>query len=539
MSCLTCSNCGFVNLLPPEPHVQQNLNAIQSSDDLVSQLLRGSRPLLDADHTFIDAAIAKLERLRCLYDDQLQGIQTRRGPVLKSLENHRSVYAPIRRLPRDILIEIFHSVCDYWKREGEEAEWRLRKQYHSLNVSGPLWVLGRVCGLWRHVLHTSPMSWARNLSMTYPFSKNAREILQTYLVHTGEHPLCIRVNLPHYTETGGDEIIALLVQSYYRWRNVRIHIPLSHVHHLEAISLPLPALQTIEIDVEYESTLAATNSRFHLDMCLNAPQLWQAALPRQGIFQVRLPPTITHYSGFITRAEDLQLLSQLHNLNMCHLHSTRMKSASLEGPVVMPQLCRLYIGELDIINCLTTPMLKHLTLTRDPRLRYQPSGDAECIDLFLRRSGCHLESLSLDEDLARRKSLDSITELLSSEACSTISHFKSKLDLYDLWRILAPSDVLPNLRHLVMCLLMPTPRIEWEEMPPLIRSRRDAGVLKTVELQFEDDEDLQMIADEDESWDPPFEYEIKKDIRALTGDNLEMWVAKWNSPNWEHKDIFT
>ncbi len=374
--------------------------------------------------------------------------------------------------------------------------------------------------------------------MTYPFSKSAHEILQTYLEHTGEHPLCIRVNLPYYSETENDEIMALLVQSHYRWRNVRIHIPSSHAHHLEAISLPIPALQTIEIDVEYESNEAATNSHFHLDICLNAPQLWQAALPRQGIFQVRLPPMITHYSGLITRAEDLQLLSQLPNLNTCHLHSTCMKPASLEGPVVLAQLCRLYIGELGILGCLTAPMLKHLTLTKDPS-RCPPSGNAEYIDIFLRRSGCHLESLSVDKYLLWRESLDSITELLSSEACSTISHFKSKLDLHDFWFILTPSDVLPNLRNLVLCLLMPAPRIEWEEVSPLIRSRRDAGVLKTVELQFEDDQELQIKAGEDEDSYPLSEDEIKEDIRALAGDNLEMWVAKWNPPNSEHKDIFT
>ncbi|KAK0443802.1 hypothetical protein EV421DRAFT_1946106 [Armillaria borealis] len=406
MSCLTCTNCGFVNLLPPgEPHRQKTLNAIQSSDSLVSQLLRGTRPLLDADRPLIDAEIAKLEQLRSLYDAQLQEAQIHKYTVSKALKNRTSIYAPIRRLPRDILIEIFHSVCDHWwQKERAEVQWKLRQQYHSLNVSGPLWVLGRVCGLWRHVLHTSPVSWARNLSVIYPLPKNAREILQTYLELTGEYPLRMRVDLPrHCNETGCDEIIALLVQSYYRWRNVRIHIPISYAHHLEAISLPLPTLQTIEVDIENKSTRAGASSDFHLDMCLNAPQLWQAALPRQGILRVRLPSTITHYSGFISCAEDLQFLSQLPNLITCHLHSTRIKSASLEGPVVLAQLCRLYIGELGILKCLTAPMLKHLTLTKDPGLRYLPSGDARCVDLFLRRSGCHLESLSLDEDLARRE----------------------------------------------------------------------------------------------------------------------------------------
>ena len=114
MSCFTCSNCGFTNLLPPgEPHRQKTLNAIQRFDDLISQLLRGTRPLLDTDRAFIDAEIAKLEQLRSSYDTQLEEIQTRKDPVSKALENRTSIYAPVRRLPRDILIEIFHSVCDY------------------------------------------------------------------------------------------------------------------------------------------------------------------------------------------------------------------------------------------------------------------------------------------------------------------------------------------------------------------------------------------------------------------------------------------
>ena len=91
MSCLTCSNCGFVNLLPPEPRVPQMLNGTESSDDLVSQLLRGSRPLLDADHAFIDAEIAKLKRLRTWYDTQLQEIELYRSTVLKELKNHQPI----------------------------------------------------------------------------------------------------------------------------------------------------------------------------------------------------------------------------------------------------------------------------------------------------------------------------------------------------------------------------------------------------------------------------------------------------------------
>ncbi|PBK98813.1 hypothetical protein ARMGADRAFT_1075619 [Armillaria gallica] len=138
MSCLTCSNCGFVNFLPPGPQLQ-TLKTIQGSDGLVSQLLRGSRPLLDADHAFLDE-ITNIKRLRTWYDAQRQEIELYR----KQLKNRESIYAPIRRLPRDILIEIFHSICDSWWQEEEEYD---DLERHSLDITGPLWVLGCVCGL--------------------------------------------------------------------------------------------------------------------------------------------------------------------------------------------------------------------------------------------------------------------------------------------------------------------------------------------------------------------------------------------------------
>ncbi len=328
MSCITCRNCGFVNLLPPEPHVPQILNTIRSSDDIVSQLLRGSRPLLDVDHAFIDAEITKLKRLRTWYGAQLQEIGLYRSTVLKELKNRESICAPIRRLPRDILIEIFHSICDSWWQEEDD-------DLDSLDMTGPLWVLSRVCGLWRDTLHTSPASWARYVSVKSVFSKHDREILQTYLKCTGEHPLSLVVICEgaNFTE---EEIMSLLVKSCYRWKNVRIRIAMHHTHHLESIS-HLPILQTIDIDISDDD-----DSDYSSDISLDAPQLWQATLSSKGIYQIRLPPTITHYSGHITRLKDFQLLSQPSKLRTCHL-SNGVSTASIKVPVVMAELCQLFV----------------------------------------------------------------------------------------------------------------------------------------------------------------------------------------------------
>ncbi|KAK0443803.1 hypothetical protein EV421DRAFT_512076 [Armillaria borealis] len=516
MSCLTCSNCGFVNLLRPEPHVQQNLNAIQSSDDLVSQLLRGSRPLLDADHAFIDAAIAKLERLRCLYDDQLQGIQTRCGPVLKSLENHRSVYAPIRRLPRDVLIEIFHLVCAP-SNLGEGAYWASGARNHdSLDLSGPLWVLGRVCGLWRDTLHTSPASWAQNVVLKSPFSKHAPEILQTYLEHTGEHPLNLTVTCDR-PNAGASEIMSLVIQSCYRWKKVCIFTHLNHTRSLDSIS-HLPVLQTITLDV-----LEDHNFDYRLDMCLNAPQLWQASLSSQGMHQVRLPPSITHYSGCITGVEDFQLLSHLPKLRTCSLRPFWKSSVKLrvEAPVIMAELRHLSVDCADFVNFITAPLLQHLTVFGSPEQK------SACITSFLHRSGCHLESFSCIERTLVELSSESpalIGNMLSSEACSTVSRLKVQLDpqVDQVAEALSLPSVLPNLRHLILCIVAPAEKDEWYPILDMIRSRRDAGLIKIVELQFADDECASMYG-----------YDIIAETRALAGDRLEMRVEAWNPPAME------
>ncbi|KAK0482293.1 hypothetical protein IW261DRAFT_1678018 [Armillaria novae-zelandiae] len=203
---MSCRNCGFV--LESQP---QNTNI---SDSLISQILRGQRPLLDSDHALLNAEIVELEQLQSRYAAQLEEIRLRQCAVLKALECRKSIYAPIRRLPRDILIEIFDSICESWWQEADD-NWRLRQRRDSLDISGPIWLLDRVCGLWKDTLHISSASWARKLVVRAPFSTYGLEILRTYLEHTGEHLLNLHVDCT--VATRDKEIMSLLVRS---WKNL-------------------------------------------------------------------------------------------------------------------------------------------------------------------------------------------------------------------------------------------------------------------------------------------------------------------------------
>ncbi|KAK0443753.1 hypothetical protein EV421DRAFT_509614 [Armillaria borealis] len=519
MSCLTCSNCGFVNFLPPESQLQ-TFATIQSSDSLVLQLLRGSRPSLDDDYALISAEIVKLERLRSLYDAQLQEIDSRRSPVLRALETRELIYAPILRVPRDILLEIFHSVCDIWRQ-------------NSLNLSGPLWVLGRVCRVWRDTLHTSPASWSRNVLIESPFSKHAPQILRTYLERTGNHPLSIQILYFSSNPKEDGEIMSLLFQSCYRWKNLCIDIGIHHAHHLESIS-HLPLLQTIEVYIVDDDDYFYHPS----DICLNAPQLRQVTFISHGIYQMRLSPSsITHYSGYIICAEDLLLLSQLPMLKMCHIPGVMIDSVDI--PVVMTDLRQLYVGDSDILNFLTAPTLQSLAIACNC------PGSVSTITRFLRRSGCQLESLSMHMKIFQSEPSALISEMLSSEACSAISRLKLELgsQLAKVANTLTPSSVLPNLHHLVLCMEAENFRGEQtKRLVNMIRSRRDAGLLKTIEVQFGDqcnhhgDEDEDVGEDDDRTMTRFHDVEVG--IRALIDENLDLRVERWNPVDLDLRLLF-
>ncbi|PBK98723.1 hypothetical protein ARMGADRAFT_587395 [Armillaria gallica] len=492
-------DCESINRLPLEPW----LEAIQSSDDLVSQILRGSRPLLDSDHSLFSAEIVELEQQQSVYDAQLQEIQLRRRALLEALESRKSIYAPIRRLPHDILIEIFDSVCDSWWQEADE-DWGLRHQRHSLDVSGPLWVLGRVCGLWRDTLHASPVSWARKLVVSAPFSKHALELLQTYLGHTGEHLLNLEACCSN--PVTDHKILSLLVQSCQRWKNLRIIATKQLMyHHFKSIS-QFPALQTIDIEI-YDG------NGYHSNMCLGAPQLWQASFRGHGIHQIKLPPGIAHFSGYIACPEDLRLLAELPNLKRCHLV---MRLATKDAPVVtMAQLTHLYVDDVDVLNVLSAPLLSSLTINRIPH-GSRSSSAQESITRFLRRSRCHLESLSVGKVIFTSATPSRVFTL---EACSTISRLKLELPprmIYIVEALTSPS-VLPNLHHLILCISQHSEE-EWTTILHVLRSRRDAGLLPLVEVQFKEE----------------YGYYLEEDIRNIIRDDHEIRVEKWNPPHQDH-----
>ncbi|PBK88741.1 hypothetical protein ARMGADRAFT_1084294 [Armillaria gallica] len=539
MLCFTCRNCGFVDVLPPDNkhQLQAPLKAFQGSNNLVAQILREPRIVLDSNEDALikiqlhqRAVIEALERHRSLYDAQIQEIQLHRGAVMEALEARRSIHAPIRGLPRDLLIEIFHFVRhSWWQDVDDDRRWNpiIPERQSSLRLDGPLWVLGR------------------NVVLRTPFPKHAREILRTYLERAGEHPLTLHAvsDIERSPKAEEDEIMSHFAQeSCHRWKDVIIDTSMHHMRLLEESISHLPTLQTIQI---YTDDFSG-DEMYRSDVCLKAPQLWQAKLSSDGTSQMKLPPCLTHYSGCNATPDDIQLLGQLPKLRVCHL-KPHVAPLSIQVPMVMPHIQCLFAGKVAMLDWVTCPRLESLVLSMHQwewffqDRNYHATVSAWIVH-FLQRSGCHLKSLSVD-DYVLACLQRSYHNPFPHDAFSILSYLKVNLRLGKdglspagelVVQSLTPSSdspvLLPSIGHLVLCIDSSEPRIfDWQAILNLIRSRRDAGLLKVIEVQFKDSWGSQSVVTE---------FGMTAGIRALTGDKLEMRVEKWNPPSEEHWSLW-
>ncbi|KAJ7706698.1 hypothetical protein B0H17DRAFT_910311, partial [Mycena rosella] len=103
--------------------------------------------------TLASAYIDELEPDIVSLDQALALLSQRRAALAQSLHAHKSIISPLRRLPPEILGEIFSFAVHAAYYFGDISE-----------VSGPIsqqapWVLTRVCRRWAAVALATPALW--------------------------------------------------------------------------------------------------------------------------------------------------------------------------------------------------------------------------------------------------------------------------------------------------------------------------------------------------------------------------------------------
>ncbi|KAK0199594.1 hypothetical protein DFS33DRAFT_176056 [Desarmillaria ectypa] len=168
------------------------LHSGQSSEDLESETLASV-----VEH------ICRLEFEILARDDELKQSQEQatfclhreKDLAVQDLENHKSISAPIRRLPNDALLRVFEmSICIVSVQP-----------WCGSDLKTVPWLLGYVCHHWRALSHTSPSLWTGIYLQSVHSSDHPgkRYLRQKFLSLSGSFPLRIRVDTIHRLHANG------------------------------------------------------------------------------------------------------------------------------------------------------------------------------------------------------------------------------------------------------------------------------------------------------------------------------------------------
>ncbi|KAJ7231042.1 hypothetical protein B0H12DRAFT_1029654, partial [Mycena haematopus] len=122
-------------------------------------LLTTNEPPEDSELTFIRSVISKTTtRLASLKDEiykvkeKLKHLEAERASLFSHHAQHKGILSPLRRMPPELLTEIFSSTLP----SSKEA-WSGRRKHYMDHSS---WVLSHVSSRWRTISLSTPSMWS-------------------------------------------------------------------------------------------------------------------------------------------------------------------------------------------------------------------------------------------------------------------------------------------------------------------------------------------------------------------------------------------
>jgi len=300
-----------------------------------------------------------------------------RQNLAKSLDEWRSLVAPIRRIPQEILSEIFyHCVMDHSSCIESDVE--------------PL-LLTFVCRRWRRLAIFSPRLWS---AIYLPYDRPSVKMLEIWLSRSGLSPLTLDVE----SENENNNVIHTLVPYSRRWHDVSLSLDPAQYKVLAAVAGNLPMLERLNLDASDD---------FHEPLAIfeTAPRLRSVGFLRfikpSGcqLPWLQLRNCQVFYSP---RTEWYHLLRQCPYLTHCDfgIRTNNDMPQVLTTPVVHSHLRSLRLSLVDekphspqFFNDLTLPALRDLDIAL--RCTCPIAFTPQSMSLFLNRSSCNLQRMSL------------------------------------------------------------------------------------------------------------------------------------------------
>ncbi|RDB25980.1 hypothetical protein Hypma_006727 [Hypsizygus marmoreus] len=343
-----------------------------------------------------DGNIDEVRRCRSIIEQLLRD----RDATNCTLERLRGSLSPIRRLPPEVLSEIF------LRCQSEEDF------IHPAPSKFPH-LFSSVCSAWRSVALTTPRLWSSiEVSLTGNVVTPASSIVELWLIRSSSCPLSFKISgqqtsedaLPEQSSAVTTQLLKLFAPHYRRWKKL----------HLEHIGWDLlPGLSGIPDDgmfpllesVYLEGTREPADIAFIKKVMQRAPRLHIVSwISLHHHSEINIPwAQLTHIklTGRILFVEDcLAILHAAPSLRSCSVMVSSPENAPTQHPSFVHQnLERLHIHALGHFSELLTQLtLPHLNVF-SVNISYFETGvrpriwpQTEFIDLIT-RSECAIETL--------------------------------------------------------------------------------------------------------------------------------------------------
>ncbi|SJL12616.1 uncharacterized protein ARMOST_16045 [Armillaria ostoyae] len=411
--------------------------------------------------------LAELETRIADAQAKLDVLLQERDSLVWNLQRCTDVLNPVRRLPSDVLREIFaHSMT------GPENSYSFVGGINpTARISVPCqWRIGRVSMNWKHTALTYPRMWSM-IDFTFWAYTNSRgkprtddrlplgvaRLLAMHIYRSANHLLRVRLHgdIP-------EPLLLILISASYRWK----HLCLDG-HHLRTVDSPLDALLSFQYILNESYGFETIHEQLPLlrDVTSLRRLIVDKLYPvvRPGIVII---PWTQICSVVVTESfpdKDAIALVQLApkldtveflNVNHCPLdpsrpkpdsaHSVSLKSFSLN--VKLPDSVHgpstKYPSTVTVLfDSLTLPALEHFRIDFGGAC-----GLSESITSLLRRSQCVLKRLALIG-----ASTDDLEELIGADEFQNLEEFlieklENAAHLQSVLELLTESAGLPRLR---------------------------------------------------------------------------------------------
>ncbi|KAJ7755463.1 hypothetical protein B0H16DRAFT_715401 [Mycena metata] len=433
-----CGPAKKIELIARSPCPQSLLLSNSIPSDFQAQEIREAIGIVEEDIAALSGEIKRLQR-------SMDALIAQRTDLERVGHHHRGVVSIIRRLPADVLFEIFsHHV-------GSNVSFTSPTDV----VLGPILQVSRG---WRGVALTCPYLWRhffvrknrsqRQIGMDLPrISQQLRRSGQsplslTWEIRDEEHPI---------------DVLQLFLAEAIRWREARLTLSSAYLAHLLTSTCAFPTLKKLSLSI-YDGAAAYTDVSPFFE-ALQVPALEELAL--HGIPRLMLPSSqLRRCELHSCQADELLRILPLLAPGAwvtCTLGTSipkrgRMSSTKVESLIYTLELHRCsesFVAE--VLTFLTAPSLMNLKIT--------PSTEPTCtitsdIMAFLSRSACTLTSLCLrlrisDKNLLKILRLPHIHEIVSLDVGHSIIMVTPVTGGF-FEALATEDDLVPNLHTIVI-----------------------------------------------------------------------------------------